>query len=306
MAAILQAPAALRPGDRVHVIAPSGSFDLARLEAGLDILREAGLEPVWRPLGAAERYLAAADGARLAQLEAALSDPDCRCIWAARGGYGAARLLPQLASSQVRAANRWLVGYSDITALHALWAQAGLMSVHAANLLGLADWEAAERQQIFTWLLARPAPAPSWPVQVLRAGASSVVDGRLWGGNLAVMTSLVGTGRLPTSVGSLLFLEEVDEAPYRLDRMLTQLHQAGVLTGVRAVLLGQLTRCAYADGDDGPRGSALAAILAALPTTLPVVAGLPIGHETASAPLLLGAEARLDFAAARLSLAAPG
>lgn len=291
--------APLRPGDRVRIVAPGGAVERERLEEGLVALRAMGLEPVFdEQVFARQRYFAGDDSVRVGQLQAALSDPSVRAIWAARGGYGTARLLPTVPADAVARAGKWLIGFSDISALHCLWAQAGFASVHAVTISTLASWSPDALRTLSQCLFA---PQP----QLLRGhpsgGAEQPIRGRLMGGNLTVLASLAGTGFLPSWQDSIVFLEDVAEVPYRLDRCITQLRLAGAFAGVRGVALGQLTRCGEHPAGDPRPHPAIEAIVAALaPLGVPVLTGLPVGHEATSYPMLLGVWATMDVAAGTL------
>jgi muramoyltetrapeptide carboxypeptidase len=290
-------PPRLRPGDVVRVVAPCGPFERKRFDAGIGWLREAGLVPAHdQGIFARSGYLAGDDARRLAELEAALADRAARAIWVARGGYGAMRLLGQLEPRAVATAPRWLVGFSDVTALHALWQRAGLASVHAANLASLEDWRAPACEALRGLLFDGTAVSLSGrPV-----AGKGVARGPLVGGNLALLAGLAGTGCLPDLQGAIVLVEEVREAPYRIDRMLTQLELAGVLAGAAGFAIGQLSDC------DPPRGEpeapgALEVVTERLARLgVPVLAELPLGHHRTSMAVPLGVEATLDCAAGTL------
>ncbi len=302
---MLAIPRPLETGDVVRVVAPSGCFDREVFATGASLLESAGFRLRFDDgIFSRRGYLAGDDGRRLAELEQAVGDPEARAVWMARGGYGATRLLPSLAPAAVAASRRWLVGFSDATALHALWSRAGLCSVHGANVTTLASWSEAARTELFG-LLTAPGPR-EYAGAVVRPGRGA--RGPLWGGNLTVLAAMAGTRTLPAHAGAILFVEDVGEKPYRLDRAVTQLRQAGVLASVAAIVVGQLTDCVDGNGPPGagesalsalehPRGgpTALGAIVSALDgLDVPVLAGLPLGHEASSRAILLGADARVD------------
>lgn len=269
-------------------IAPSGCFERERFVAGLARLERAGLRVRYQDgVYARHRYLAGDDSRRTAELAAALADPEAKALWIARGGYGAARLLPAIAPERVSALPRWLVGFSDATVLHALWARAGLVSLHGPNVTTLPAWSDEARSELFE-LLAAPAER-TYAGRTLRDGPPA--RGRLLGGNLTVLASLAGTGALPSFEGAILLLEDVDERPYRLDRSLTQLRLAGSLRGIRAVVIGQLTGCEAPQSDIGAH-DVLVDALAGL--DVPIVSDLPFGHEPSARAVLLGTSAELD------------
>jgi muramoyltetrapeptide carboxypeptidase len=280
-------PPALRERDHVHCIAPSSPFDRTRFDAGALLIAERYEVVHGRSLFAQRGYLAGEDAARLDDLAAALRDGSVRALVAARGGYGATRLLPQLSVDEIRSRAKWLVGFSDVTALHALWAQAGLCSIHGPMVCSLSEASARLREAWFD-LLAGAVPSA---LDGLQCVASGRAEGRLFGGNLTVLAALVGTPYLPSLRDVVLLLEDVGERPYRLDRALTSMLQAGALDGVRAIVLGQFTQCE--PGVDGVTAAdVLRERLARL--AVPIVADAPVGHVAENRPLLLGSHAAVD------------
>ncbi len=304
-------PAPLRPGDRVGVAALSGPVDPARLEAGFAALRGLGLEPVpARNLGARHRGLFAGDdGERLAAFHELAADPSLSAIFFARGGWGLPRLLPQLDWELLARYPRAYVGYSDLTPfLLGLVERCGLVAYHgpmvAADFArGLAD---AELASLFGAL--GEDPAPSYPLAGAAAGAdgSPRAEGRLLGGCLSLLASSVGTPYAADLSGSLLFLEDVGEPAYRLDRMLTQLRQAGQLDAIRAIIVGHLTALGGRQLTAGEAESLLAVFREqAAALGVPLAWGLAAGHDAPNWTLPLGAAALLDLAdpaAPRLSI----
>jgi muramoyltetrapeptide carboxypeptidase len=327
-AASLRCPRPLVPGDKVRLVACSGPLTQAQLLAGVDLVRAAGLEPVYDAgLLSQSFYFAGPDARRLAELQAAVDDPTIAAIWTARGGYGAARVVAQLDLQRLAADPKWLIGFSDITALHCVWAQAGLCSLHAANISTLSSWSTEARRALFAVLMAPGgqkgetvyagnvlnAAQASHPSSQLNAPSRSQsqsqnrppsqITGRLLGGNLTVLASLCGTGLLPSWSEALVFLEDVGEAPYRLDRCVTQLRLSGAFDGAVGVVLGQFSDCRTPVEGFAAGCSAQQAILSALePLGLPVLGDLEVGHAPQSQPLLLGAEATLNLGKAELQV----
>ena len=283
----------LRPGARVAVVAPAGPFERTALEAGVAVLAARYSVHLAPELLARQRYLAGSDAQRLAQLTAALSDPDIDALFCARGGYGAMRLLPALEG--LAPAPKPLVGFSDITALHAWLQRNGLISVHGPVLTQLGKLDAQTHERLFA-LLEDGAPAA--PLRGTDTYVPGVAEGPLQGGTLAVLTRLLGTPYLPPLEGAVLLLEDVGEQPYRLDRMWTHLALAGVFRRVRGIALGAFTGCE-------PRGAdyTSAQVLRdlAAETGLPCAAGFPIGHGERNEPVPLGVRVRLDAAARTLT-----
>jgi muramoyltetrapeptide carboxypeptidase len=284
----------------VQLAAASSALDgeaLARLEAGMAELRSWGLavEPHPEPLRR-WGHLAGQDQQRRADLEPTASPiPLLACI---RGGWGAARLLEPAAPTPLTAAARWLLGFSDVTSL--LWARqaAGLSGgIHGPMLTSLAaepDWS---RERLRDLLFGRPlAPLQG---QAWRGGCAA---GPLLVGNLTVATHLLGTPHLPPLQGAVLVLEDVGEAPYRLDRMLTHWRLCGALQQLAAIGFGRFSGC---DDPDSPSTAEQVLRERTADLGIPVLADLPVGHEPGNAALPLGVLARLDADRGLLELVRP-
>lgn len=290
-------PPPLRRGDVVRVVAPSSPFDPDAFARGLEVLSgRLGFEPRLRADVTARRaYLAGDDARRLEEWREAVADPDARAIFCARGGYGAMRLLPAIDPAALVARPKLLVGFSDVTALHAVLNRAGVVTVHGpvVTQLGRAPDDALLHLEA---LLAGTSPrAGAWDVPAPGAGlvASGTirpgrVTGPLLGGSLAILAHLQGTPFAPRLEGAILFIEDVGEKPYRIDRYLTQLRLAGALRGIAGLAVGQLSGC-------DEQGVLAADVVreAALALGVPAIEGLPAGHEDANFALPLGARATL-------------
>jgi len=285
----------LRPGDAVAVIAPASGFERAAFEAGLAVLARR-----YRPQYAAgifskHRYLAGDDARRLGELTAALADPALKGLFCARGGYGATRLLPLLRGVATPAARKPLIGFSDITALHVWLASQGRISVHGPVLTQLGRLSSATHERLFALL---ESALPAAPLQGTDTYVAGVAEGRLLGGNLSVLSRMLGTAYMPVLDDAVLLLEDQGERPYRLDRMWTHLQLAGVFERVRGIVLGTFTQC---EEPDAPYGSGDVLRELALATGLPCAAGFPIGHGAHNEPVPLGVRVRLDADNRRLT-----
>lgn len=279
------------PGDRVAVIAPAGPFDVAAFERGVERLRTHYDVVVDPGVTQTHGFLAGSDARRLDELRGALADPDVRAVVAVRGGYGSARLLPSLSIQEVASAGKLLVGFSDITALHALWARAGVGSLHGPMVAALGRDGRDGETQLPRWRAAVAGETST--LTGLRPLQNGRARGVLRGGNLAVLCALLGTPYMPPLDGAVLFLEDVGERPYRIDRMLTSLLHSGALSSVAAVVLGHFTDCEPPDGSSHPAAEAvLRERLSEL--GVPVAAGLPAGHIDDNLPLPLGRTVELD------------
>ncbi len=292
----------LRPGDRIGVCAPAGPVDAAAFSRGLDVLRSFGWPLLVNDqVHARQRYLAGPDGLRSATLHAFLRDPSIRAIVCARGGYGSLRLLESIDVAALRADPKPLVGFSDITALHALWATAGVASIHGPVVTQLGG-QPAESIARLKCALAGDALAPHTGLATITPGRAS---GILRGGNLATLASLTGTPWMPKLSGAILLLEDIGERPYRLDRFVTQLRTARALDGIVGVVLGDFTDCAESAKGTEPAYTALDILSEALaPLGVPVAAGAPIGHGALNLAVPLGRLVTLDADAGTLSFEA--
>jgi len=309
-------PPRLRPGDSVGLIEPAGFTDDA---FDLDLVKETivamGLVPrPARHLVDRYGYLAGTDAERAADVNAMFADQQVRAVFATRGGWGCARILPYLDFATIRANPKLLVGFSDITALHlAFAARAGFVTIHGPNAASSwprFSWDAF-RAVAFdgaTPLMASPEGHEDRLVQrsgrilTFRGGKAS---GRLLGGNLTVLSTLMGTPWLPDFDGAILFIEDVSEQPYRIDRMLTQLALAGVLGKVAGVVFGQCTDCGPSGASYG--GFTLAEVLQQhlAPLGVPAFQGALFGHVASQFSLPVGCRAEIDADAGTIRLLEP-
>ncbi len=277
----------LRPGAHVRVIAPASPFDRADFERGVERLSARYRVSYADDIFAKHGYLAGDDARRLRELTSALEEPSVDAIVAARGGYGVTRLLDGVPIELVRRAKKLLVGFSDLTALHALWARAGLRSIHGAMAGGLGR---AEPALVERWIsIVEGAAHPE--IRGLTTIAIGRAEGPLIGGNLALLAALAGTRHAPPVDGAILFLEDLGEAPYRIDRMLTTLGHAGWLDRVAGIALGRFTAC-DASGDGLSAEDVFADRLGRC--GVPIVSGVAAGHVDDNLELPLGARARVD------------
>jgi muramoyltetrapeptide carboxypeptidase len=296
----------LRPGDVVGVVAPAGPVAAEQVALVPALYAQHGLRArVFPACHQQTGYLAGPDAMRLADMHAALRDDEVVALHCLRGGYGAMRLLDGIDEQLVRHQRKLLIGYSDITALHALWARAGLPSLHApmpaSDLIkpGRQADEAALFELLQCGWRAGDVIAPALQPDANSAGlhVPGVAQGVLIGGNLSLVAALLGT-RWAWDVtgagqGAILFLEDVSEELYRVDRLLTQLRLSGVLHAVRGFVIGSFTEA------ESPM-PLLKQML--LPLNKPLLAGWPTGHGTPNLPLPMGVRVRLDATAGTLTM----
>lgn len=279
----------LSPGSRLGVVAPSGPFDREKFEKGLAVLAGRYRVEVAPEAGESFRYLAGPDESRARSLQRCLDDAEVGAIIAARGGYGAMRLLEVL--NPKRAAT--VVGFSDVTALHLAWQARRWRSVHGPVVTQLGAQPSDVVTRTFDLLEGRRV-APLLGADTITPGQ---VEGPLIGGNLSLLASLVGTRFMPSLSGAVVLLEDIGERPYRIDRMWMHLKLAGALEGVAGVVLGEFTDCEE-KGANFTSAQVLSELTGSL--SVPVLAGLPIGHGAVNQPVVLGARVRLDATNKRL------
>jgi muramoyltetrapeptide carboxypeptidase len=298
-------PQPLQPGDLLRVVAPSGALrEFEALQHGVKIWRSRGyrvevipeIEDRWG-------YLAGNDQNRRNHLAAAWQDPECRGILCARGGFGTTRILEEWTWMLQNQKNpdvscpspKWLIGFSDITAL--LWSlyKVGICGIHAPVMTTLAEEPTWTIQRLFNLVEGKslePLKGKGW--------GGGTVSGRLLPANLTVATHLLGTPMQPELDGVILAIEDVGEAPYRIDRMLTQWRMSGALSKIAGVAVGSFTKC------EVPANIPSFSVSEVLRDRLgdlgiPVVSDLPFGHQAPNAALPVGVIATLDASEGILS-----
>jgi muramoyltetrapeptide carboxypeptidase len=309
-------PRRLTPGSRVALVAPAGPLlerdDITR---AVELCRLLGHEPVTgRHAAAHHGYLAGTDAERLEDLNAALADPAVDAVWCIRGGYGITRILPGVDFEGFGRHPKPVIGYSDITALlAALTLRTGVVTFHGpVARQSMSDFTRAHFQRVLSAVEAAgtlgtlPAPAGVLVPKEHRIVPLSggVAEGTLQGGNLSLLQCLLGTPWLPDLDGAILFLEDVGEEVYRIDRMLSHLRMAGALDRLAGVIVGRFTELERR-GADGALG--LDQVLATYlqPLGIPVASGFPVGHIDEQWTLPIGVRARLDASAGEVTLLEP-
>ncbi len=303
----------LKPGDLIAVICPSGPVSPQALAQGAQRLESWGFRTKLAPwTSATNAYLAGADCQRADDFNAVWADPEVAGIICARGGYGAMRILPLINWDIVKTYPKFFCGFSDITALHiAIQQQADLITFHGPMVGAFGSATGYNTAGLQAALVqTQPLGPIPWPDSVegdepvpcpitIEAG---VAEGLLFGGNLTLINALMGTRWEPDLTGKILMIEEVDEAPYRVDRLLTQLLLAGKLQRAAGILFGDSPSCM-----NGPLGRPSFSLIEVLidrlkPLQIPVHYGFPSGHSDYRATLPLGAQARLDATTGSLTI----
>ncbi|WP_395004453.1 LD-carboxypeptidase [Undibacterium sp.] len=289
----------------IAIVAPSGAaLDDSNIEAGLDSLRNAGFNVInyYQHADRFERF-GATDQMRLNQLHAAIDHPEVDIVMALRGSYGMSRILPDIDLQKIVSSGKWLVGYSDFNALQL----AMLAKMSTASLCGPMLCNDFTRDEL------RPFTQDQF-LQALRErktylefetdqSADLNLEGTLWGGNLAMICHLLGTEYFPHIEGGILFIEDIAEHPYRVERMLLQLQMAGVLAKQKAIVLGNFSAYRLAPQDNGYDFAAMLKFLRSTIAT-PIITGLPFGHCDDKASLMQGSTANLNIKGRQVILTA--
>jgi len=296
---LLRKPEPLSRGDRVSLLAPSGAWDPQRLQAGIEILESWGLDPVGPNSTGSLRYFSATDAERASEFEAAFADPDTRAVLTVRGGSGAARALRYIDLAVVEANPKIFCGYSDVTLLlDAIHSRAGLVSFHGPMIgVDLARISDDARERFRRFLFGEDDWFNGEARQCWRAGASAA--GVLKGGCLAVLVTSLGTPYEIDTADSILFIEDVAEAPYAVDRMIVHMKHAGKFDAVRGVAFGPMQSC---DGGAGPELLREIALDVLSDFDFPILFGLQAGHGADNGVLPIGCEVELDADGCRLRL----
>ena len=289
----------------VGIITPASAVsDVTTLQAGIAYLESLGLIVVTRrPPVRTSHYLAGSDQERIDEFNAFLRDPDIHAVFCARGGYGTLRILPYLDYDAARSSPTLIVGYSDITAIHmAMYAKAGIPGISGPMVS--TEWANShpDSERLF-WELAhggQPTPLLSPDGASLRGVRDGVVTGTLLGGNLAVLTRLIGTPYLPSLEGAILFIEDVGEAAYRIDGMLAHLKLAGIWNSLGGLVIGEFTGSGSSDRTSAEIESVFDDYCKLAP--FPVAKGLVYGHIPKKSAMPVGVRARLEVAGSRADL----
>jgi len=293
---MMHKPAPLRHRDVIALLSPAAAVDAASLHAGVQVLERAGFRVQLGPAALKKTgYLAGTDCERVGDLHDAFLNPEIKAIIAGRGGYGSGRLLPLIDPAVIRTHPKIFVGHSDLTfLLNDAVQRAELVTFHGPMAAGL-----AQRPEAAAALLATlSGDRVGWHQPAQAVVQPGTAEGLLVGGSLSVMVAMLGTPYALETRGRLLFLEDVNEKPYRIDRMLTQLRQAGTLAGVAGVIFGEMSGCVATVNERVSVRDVIAEAFGSAP--YPVAFGLPSGHGEGTLTLPLGVRARL--AGERLTL----
>lgn len=286
----------------IAIVAPSGApLDDSLIERGLQRLAAQGFKvySYYEPDAKFQRF-GASDAERVRQLHEAAQNPDVQIIMALRGSYGLSRLMPHLDFDLLAQSGKCFVGYSDFTLMHLAMLARGRTSIAGPMLCD--DYI---REQPVEYTLEQFHACVSKTEHTVKFATNETqevrVQGKLWGGNLAMLTHALGTPYWAEVEDGILFLEDIGEHPYRIERMLLQLHYAGVLNRQKAIVLGNFSAYKLADHDNGYDFDAMLAYIRSV-TDVPIITGLPFGHVSTRASLVVGSQAQLSVIAEQASL----
>jgi len=276
----------------VAIIAPGGYApdDEAALR-GVEYLQSQGCRVYnyYNPEGKFQRF-GGSDSARIAQVEAAVDNPNVKVVLALRGGYGMSRLLPRLDFFRFAASGKMFVGQSDFTAFHMGILKAGAISFAGPMICD--DFTRPDHSEFTINNLWRCLAGPTHCVDVKQENPQVDVEGVLWGGNLTMLTHLIGSPFLPKIDDGIMFIEDVGEHPYRIERMILQMLYSGLLSRQKALLLGDFSNYRLSDYDNGYGFDAMLAYLRTI-VPIPILTGLPFGHVRDKVTLPVGSRAQL-------------
>lgn len=285
-------PDYLKPGDKVAMISPSYYTPMENVEKTAEVLRSWGLEPVIGPnVGKIQdgKY-AGTVAERISDIRWALNDPDIKAILCNRGGYGTIQLIDLLSLEQIKASQKWILGFSDISTIHGLWNRAGVMSVHGTMSSFLAKGGTDKTSTLMRDLLL--GSVPRYVVPAHKQNIIGKASGVLVGGNICTFAPNVGSQADATMGNDLiLFIEEVEESMHNIDRQMRLLQLNGVLNRCKGIILGEFVDC----GSEFTFESVEAMLCDMLaPYHIPVLCGFPAGHGDVNLPLVMGAPVTID------------
>lgn len=295
-------PPFLKLNDKAIIVSPAGKISPDYVNNTVTILQDWGLEVKTSDNALKETgYYSGFVQQRLTDLQDAMDDPEVKLIFCSRGGYGTIHLLNNLNFEGIKEHPKWLIGFSDITALHAAFQKNGIMSIHGPMTKHFFDEGSADLSVLYTKeaLLGKPLNynIPSESSFLNRQGK---VTGTMFGGNLSVYAGLLGTEFFKIPRNGILFLEDVGEKPYRVDRMIYQLKLAGVFNKIKGLVVGQFTDY---EEDSQMYGALYESILSAVKEfSFPTCFGFPIGHTKINLPLINGGNATLTVRKDSISL----
>ena len=281
----------LKPGSKIAITAPARMVTPDEMQFAINWLKEKGFVPVYDERLFAQHYIFAGDdNFRAAVFQHYLDDEDIEAIWIARGGYGSIRIIDKLDFTQFLQHPKWIIGFSDGTVFHGKLNRLGVPSLHAAMPFYFENKTPDAKHALFDALLGKPLQYefPSHPLN-----KNDVMEGEIVGGNLSVLYGMMGSNSFPELDGKILFIEEVDEYIYHIDRMMHALKRAGKLENLKGLIVGGLTQI---KDNSHPFGMTAEQVIAeaVVKYNYPVCFGFPAGHFDDNRPLFFGLKSRIE------------
>lgn len=289
----MHTPHNLRKGDTVAIVSTARKISEEELRPALQLLEQWGLKAVLgKTIGAEENQFAGSDALRAADLQEMMDDPKIRAIWCARGGYGTVRIIDRLDFSTFKKNPKWIVGYSDVTVLHSHIHNFGIETLHAQMCLEIENKTKEARESIRKVLFGEV-----YSIEIERTGSFAplgILKGELIGGNLSVLYSLVGSASEMNTDGKILFIEDLDEMLYHVDRMMMNLKRSGYLKNLKALIIGGMTEMKDNKVYFGKTAEEIIADLVK-EYNYPVIANFPAGHIKDNRALIFGRKVELEI-----------
>lgn len=293
-------PELIRPGDKIAILSPATTVREEYIDGAVQLLFEEGFEPVIMPhaKGPASGSYASTAENRCSDLLDALTNPEIKGILCARGGYGCIHLLPNIPERLIHENPKWMIGFSDVSALHALWVESGVVSIHGPMAKHLTEEGISHHATSALLRLISQNPNMDYAIESHPFNRHGEGEGRLAGGNLAVLNSLAGT---PYDLleedfsgdGAILFIEDISEAIYAVERMLTRLILSGRMNRLKGLIIGQFTEYRPDKNFQSMEEMTDALIKRSGLQDVPIAFGFPTGHVADNLPLVEGAKVRL-------------
>lgn len=288
----MKRPPILKKGDKIGIAAPARKISLAELEAAISIIENEGFEIVYKQeLFAIENQFAGDDFTRAVYFQKLLDDDEIKAIISARGGYGSIRIIDKIDFSSIAQNPKWIIGYSDITVFHShLNRNFDIQTLHASMLLSFSENTKTTLSGLFEVLRGG---SPGYEIETSTMNRNGKAKGLLTGGNLSVLYSLLGSRSFPQMDGKILFIEDLDEYLYHIDRMMMGLKRAGVFQHLAGMIVGGMTEM---NDNEIPFGKTAEEIVKETVDeyNYPVCFGFPAGHINDNRPLIMGAEVEME------------
>lgn len=293
-------PNKLQKGDTVGIVSTARKISKEELTPALKLLEKWGLKAVLgKTIGAEENQFAGSDELRASDFQQMLDDPKIKAIWCARGGYGTVRIIDKLDFSAFKKTPKWIVGYSDVTVLHSHLHNFGIETLHAQMCLEIENKTEEARESIRTVLFGE-----AYSIEMKRADSVAplgILKGVLIGGNLSVLYSLVGSASEMNTDGKILFIEDLDEMLYHVDRMMMNLKRSGYLKNLKALIIGGMTEMKDNKVYFGKTAEEIIADLVK-EYNYPVILNFPAGHIADNRALILGREVEINVQSSTINI----